>query len=116
MTAYMVDTIYIIKYMGVDVYNDPVDPPDDIEVKGKIEYKTRFLSDLSGQEVVAGSAGRAMSSASVLLPGSIDVDLERELQHEDRLKFNDIEHKILAIERPKAFSSYFVFKYKVWVA
>lgn len=115
MTAYMTDSITIIKYAGVDDYNYP-DDTSEVSVKGKIEYKTIFIKDLSGQEVVAGSAGRAMSSASVLLPESIDVGLGRALKHEDRLKFNDVEHEILTIERPKAFSKYFVFKYKVYVA
>lgn len=115
MTAYMVDDVTIVKYNGVDVNNEPV-ATTDVDVKGKIEYKTRLLSDIKGQEVTAGSEGRARSSASVLFPESIDVALGRELRHEDRLKFNSIEHAVLLIDRPKAFTSYFVYKYEIWVA
>ena len=112
---YMVDAITIIKYNGVDINNQPV-ATTDVEVYGKIEYKTRLLSDIKGQEVTAGSEGRARSSASVLLPETIDEPLGRELRHEDRLKFNGIEHAILLIDRPKAFTGYFVYKYEAWVA
>lgn len=112
ISVYCVDDITIIKYGGVDTYNHP-QATSEVDVKGKIEYKTRFLSDPKGQEVVAGSAGRAMSSAMVRFPESIEVDLGRALQHEDRLKFNDIEHTILMIEKPKAFSNP---HYEVYVA
>jgi len=54
-----------------------------------------------------------MTSALIHLAGSIDVPLGRALKHEDRLKFNDIEHRILVIEKPKAFSNP---HYEVWVA
>ena len=115
MSAYLTDDITIIKSAGYDIYNQPV-ATSEVGVKGKIEYKTKLISDLKGAEVVAGTRGAVTASASVLLPESIDVALERALNHDDRLKFNDIEHTILKIEQPKAFSSYFVFKYQVWVA
>ena len=116
-SSYFVDTVYIIKWAGVDIYNEPTGLPlDEYEVKGKIEYKTKLLSSLSGQKVVAGAKGAVVSSATVLLGESIDDIIGGELQHEDRIKFNGIEHTILKIDRPKAFTGYFVFKYEVWVA
>ena len=115
MSAYLTDSITIIKYMGVTDYNEPIDT-ENIGVIGRVEYKTTLLSDLKGQEVVAGKAGMVSASAIVLLPESIDISLERALRHEDRLKFDDVEHAILKIEQPKAFSTYFVFKYRVYVA
>ena len=54
-----------------------------------------------------------MTSAMVRFAGSIDIPLERALKHEDKLKFNDIEHRILQIDKPKAFSNP---HYEVWVA
>ena len=114
-SSYFVDTVIIIKWAGVDSYNEP-NPTTPYTVKGKIEYKTRLLSGLSGQQVTAGSKGAVISSVTVLLGESIDEVLGRELQHEDRIKFNSIEHAILKIDRPKAFTGYFVFKYEVWVA
>ena len=112
ISSYCVDDITIIKYAGVDVYNEP-EATTEVEVKGKIEYKTVLLSDLKGQEVVAGRAGMVTASAMIRFPESIDTDLGRALRHEDRLKFNDIEHKILKIDKPKAFSNPI---YEVYVA
>lgn len=116
-SSYFVDDIIIIEWAGVDIYNEPSGLPlNEHKVKGKIEYKTKLLSSLSGQKVVAGAKGAIVSSATVLLGESIDAIIGRELQHEDRIKFNSIEHTILKIDRPKAFTGYFVFKYEVWVA
>jgi len=116
-SSYFVDDIIIIEWAGVDIYNEPDPLPlNEHKVKGKIEYKTRLLSGLSGQEVTAGTKGAIVSSVTVLLGESIDEVLGRELQHEDRIKFNKIEHTILKIDRPKAFTGYFVFKYEVYVA
>ena len=112
ISSYTVDDITIIKYAGVDDYNHPI-ATSEVDVKGYIEYKTKLLSDLTGEQVVAGTKGRVMTSALIHLAGSIDVPLGRALKPEDRLKFNDIEHRILVIEKPKAFSNP---HYEVWVA
>ena len=115
ISAYLVDDIIVIKWAGVDIYNEP-NATTPYTVKGKIEYKTRLLSALSGQQVTAGTKGAVVSSVTILLGESIDEILVRPLQHEDRIKFGGIEHTILKIDRPKAFTGYFVFKYEVWVA
>lgn len=104
ISAYCVDDITIIRYGGYDSWNEPL-ATTDIDVKGKIEYKTRLVRDITGEGVVAGTAGAAMSSAMVRFPESIDSDLGRGLSHEDRLKFDGVEHAILKIDKPKAFSS-----------
>ena len=105
--AYDTDDITIIKYGGYDSWNEPL-ATIDIKVKGKIEYKTRLVMNLSGEKVI--------SSASILLPENIDGVLYRDLIHEDVLKFDGVEHAIIRINTPKAFSSFFVFKYEVFVA
>lgn len=105
--SYMVDDITIVKHGGYDIWKQPL-ASSDVAVKGKLEYKTKLVKDMEGEEVV--------SPATILLPESVDAELSRELTHEDMLKFDGKEHTILAIETPKAFSSYFVFKYKVYVA
>jgi len=114
-SSYFVDDIIIIKWAGLDIYNEP-NATTEYEVKGKIEYKTKLLSGLSGQGVVAGTKNAVTASATVLLGEEIDDIIGGALQHEDRIKFNNIEHTILKIDRPKAFTGYFVFKYEVWVA
>lgn len=105
--SYMVDDITIVKYAGDDEWQEP-DPSSDVSVKGRWEYKTHLVKNIEGEEVV--------SSATVLLPESVDVDLARALTHEDMLTFDGVEHAIVAIETPKAFSSFFIFKYKVHVS
>ena len=112
ISSYTIDDVTIIKYAGVDDYNEPI-ATSEVDVKGYIEYKTRLLTDLTGQQVVAGTKGAVTASAKISLAKSIDVPLGRALRHEDRLKFNSIEHRILKIDEPKAFSSP---HYEVWVA
>jgi len=89
ISAYLVDDITILKYGGEDSWGEPLAPAS-INVKGKIIYKTRLIRNMAGEEVV--------SSAMVYL-------LDRALTHEDRLKFDGVEHTILRIDKPKAFSN-----------
>ena len=89
ISAYLVDSITILKSLGTDEWGEPL-PPTEISVKGRIEYKTKLIRDIAGEEVV--------SSAMVYLEN-------RDLGHEDKLKFDDIEHVILRIDKPKAFSN-----------
>lgn len=96
ISAYCIDDITIVRYASYDSWNEPL-ATTDIDVKGKIEYKTRLVRNLEGEEVV--------SSAMVRFPEEIDTDLGRGLIHEDMLKFDDIEHVILRIDKPKAFSN-----------
>jgi len=114
INAYMVDPITIIKAGGAPTWGEPAGTTE-VKVMGKIEYKTKLLSDLTGEQVVAGTRGAAMASAMVLLPESIENEscLNRALSHEDKLKFNGIEHAILKIEKPKAFSNP---QYEIYIA
>jgi len=104
ISAYCVDDITVVRYGGYDSWNQPL-ATTDVDVKGKIEYKTRLVRDLEGEEVV--------SSAMVRFPESIDTDLGRALIHEDMLKFGGVEHAILRIDKPKAFSNPI---YEVYIA
>jgi len=101
---YLVDPITIIKAGGDPTWGEP-DATSEVDVMGKIEYKTRLIRNLTGEQVVAGTIGAITSSVTVLLSASIEGDpyLGRALSHRDKLKFNSIEHVILEIETPKAF-------------
>lgn len=112
ISAYCIDDVTIIRSGGYDSWNEPL-APTEIHVKGKIEYKTKLISSLKGEQVVAGTRGATMASAMVRFPESIDADLGRDLSHEDRLKFDGAEHAILKIDKPKAFSNPI---YEVYVA
>ena len=99
ISAYMIDDVTIIRHGGLDSWNEPL-ATTDIDVKGKIDYRTRLVRNLAGEEVI--------SPATVYFNDSIEAAafLGRALTHEDRLRFDGIEHSILSIVRPKAFSWY----------
>jgi len=101
---YLIDPITIIKAGGAPTWGEPADTTE-VDVMGKIEYKTRLIRNLTGEQVTAGTIGAITSSVTILLSANIETDayLGRALSHRDKLKFNSIEHVILEIETPKAF-------------
>jgi len=90
--AYLTDEITIIKSAGVDKWGEPL-TPEEIETKARIDYKTRLVRNFAGEQVV--------SSATILLKN-------RELSHEDKIKFDGIEHAILNIAKKKDFSNQYL--------
>ena len=93
----MVDEITILKWNGNDENNEPLSG-DIITVKGYVEWKTRLVRDIKGEQVV--------SRVTVLLPKKIDGPLGRQLLHEDRLIIESgfYDRSIINISQPKAFS------------
>ena len=69
---YLVDPIIIMK-SGVSPGWDEPGAYDPIDVMGKIEYKTRLIERLGGEQVTAGTIGAITSSAMVLLSESIEM-------------------------------------------
>jgi len=97
INAYAVDPIIILQWNGYDEWNEPLSGTV-VEVKGYVEYRTRLVRDIKGEERV--------SSVTVKMPKKIDVELGRPLSHEDRLIVGEesIERSIISIGQPKAFS------------
>jgi len=97
INAYCVDPIIILKWNGYDEWNEPLSG-EIISVKGYVEYRTKLVRDIRGEERV--------SSVTVKMPKKIDVELGRPLSHEDRLIVGEesIERSIINISQPKAFS------------
>ena len=95
--AYCVDEITILKWTGYDEWNEPLSG-ETITVKGYVEWKTRLVRDIKGEERV--------STVMIYLPKKIDKLLGRPLSHEDRLIVGEesIERSIISISQPKAFS------------
>ena len=94
--AYCVDEVTILKWNGADEWNEPVSGTI-ITVKGYVEWRTRLVRNIKGEEVV--------STVTVMMPKKIDAELGRELIHEDRLILGgSFERAIIAIAQPKAFS------------
>lgn len=92
ISAYLVDDITIIKSGGTDSWNEPL-ASSEKAVKGLINYKTKLVRNLKGEEVV--------STASVLFHEDINTALGRALSYEDLLKFDGIEHVIIKVGKPK---------------
>jgi len=96
--GYLTDTAVLIKKPATDVFGSETAPAEEITIDVLIEYGTRMVVDRAGNEV--------LSSARVSMR-------DRAISHEDRLRFDDIDHGIKAIEKPKAFGQRHV---KVFVA
>lgn len=96
INAYLTDDLWTVKAPDppFDEYNKP-NPPVVAAVKGFIDWKSRIVRNLEGEEVT--------SQASVLLK------LDPDLGHEDKLRIYDptrdenIDHAIIAIHPAKGF-------------
>lgn len=98
--AYCVDDILVLKWLGNDSWGEPLSG-EVVEVKGYVEWKTKLIRNLQGEQVV--------SSCTIYLPKKIDraAYLGRRLLHEDKLWIatESIERAIIDIRQPKDFSS-----------
>ena len=97
INAYCVDEVTILKWTGYDQWNEPLSG-EIITVKGYVEWKTRLVRNIKGEEVI--------SRVTTHLPKKIDKLLGRKLIHEDRLIIESgfYDRSIINIHRPKAFS------------
>ena len=97
--AYMVDDLTILMWNGEDTWGEPLSGTM-VEVKGYIEWKTRLVRNVLGEEVT--------SSVTIMLPKKIDkaAYLGRALCHEDRIWIGgeSFDRAIIVIGTPKAFS------------
>ena len=99
VNVYMVDPLTIVMWNGNDTWGEPLSGTL-VDVKGYIEWKTRLVRNLQGEEVV--------SSVTIMLPKKIDrtAYLGRALMHEDRIQIGseDFDRAIIVIHTPKDFS------------
>lgn len=102
--AYCVDEVTILKWNGANEWNEPLSGSM-IEVKGYVEWKTRLVRDIKGENVNIGKPS-TISPVTVYLPKKIDVLLGRALMHEDKIIIEGevSERTIIDIHQPKAFS------------
>ena len=92
LNVYGVDDIIIVRAPdpAYTEWNEPIDPTEET-VKGYVEWKTKLVRNLAGEEVV--------SSGNVLIP------IDTTVNHIDKLKINSVEYPILTIEYGKDFSN-----------
>lgn len=81
--AYLKDNFIVLRHGTKDQYGSE-GPGTEEPAKGLIEWKTRLMRSIQGEEV--------LSQASVLMA------YDATLTHEDRLKLSGVEYPILAIE------------------
>lgn len=87
---YLTENVTISK-IAYDKWGSPTST--DTVVKGRFEQTTKLVRDLSGEQVV--------SSANVYLKSDINVE------HIDKIKYDNKEYSILTIEVAKDFSDRF---------
>lgn len=94
--AYCVDPITYKKWLSVDTYGDATF--EEIAVKGYVEYKTKVVVDIKGEDQV--------SLAKIWFPTSLEVKIGRIPKTSDRMKLDgeDYDHAIINFAGPKAFS------------
>ena len=98
--VYCVDDLVIVKWNGEDTWGEPCSGTM-VEVKGYVEWKTRLVRNLQGEEVV--------STVTIYIQKKIDrpAYLNRALCHEDRIievNGETFDRAIIAINAPKDFS------------
>ena len=95
--AYCNDKITIQKWNGNDEWGEPIEATEVI-VKGYVEYKTKLVRDIKGENIA--------SQVTIRMPKNIDSKLRRAFCHEDkiRLEGESFDRAIINILQPKAFS------------
>ena len=84
---YLTETITWRRSAGLDRWGTPLPPPPDTQVKALVEWETRLVYNLAGEQVV--SAGR--------------ISVKAEPSHQDNFVVDGVEHAILSIAPMRAF-------------
>ena len=98
LSVYMVDDIYIFKWVGDDEWGEP-DTREKIAIKCKINYRTKWIRDYKGEETVS------MADLDFVYQDVID-KVGRMIIHKDRIliKGDEIDNQILRVIHPKRFT------------
>jgi len=88
--AYLVDSITILRWQGDDMHNEPVAAAVEVNINGYVNWKTRLIRDINGEEVVSS--------------GSAYILYNENLTHKDRLKIDGVEYAIITVKQLKDFS------------
>lgn len=94
--SYCTDSITLIAPASKDEWGEPSGPETEIPLKARVEFKSKLVRDLAGNEV--------MSVARVVFR-TRTVDPESKIRLDD---YSTDEHGILSVSRPKDFRDRFV--------
>ena len=92
LDVYGVDSIIILRAPdpAYTEWNEPIAATEET-VKGYVEWKTKLVRNLAGEEVVSS--------------GNATIPIDTTINHIDKLKINSVEYPILTIEYGKDFSN-----------
>lgn len=88
--SYMVDALTIVRHAARDQWNEEGTPTLELTT-GYIEWGTKLIRDLQGDQVVAA--------------GRVWLEYDSTLTHEDKLRIDSVDHVILKIETQKDFEA-----------
>jgi len=99
-SVYDVDSLTLWKWNGDDEWGEPIEPTE-LSVKGYVDYKTRLVRNIAGEQVASEVTIYFMDK------NNIDTVLGRILDHEDKIQLTgeDFKRPIISIGQPKAFSN-----------
>lgn len=89
LARYMTDSLEWIQSGGRDQWGEPLDATT-ISITGRIDRSQKLVRDNAGQEVVA--AGSVLMTAGPPTPGA------------DKLKWDGIEHPVIAVDEKRSHS------------
>lgn len=108
ISSYEVDKFIIKKYKDRDTWGTK-NTPETIEIKGYLEYKTRLIRDIKGEEVTSSIMIRIHKK-------KLDRKLNRALNHEDRIYKINGEQIDKAILRIYIIKDFYDSHYEVYLA
>ena len=98
LNVYMVDDVLILKWKGDNEWGEPF-PREEIAIKCKINFRTKWIRDYKGEETVS------MADLDFAYQNIID-KVGRMIIHKDRIliKGDVIDNQILKVVHPKRFT------------
>jgi len=80
-SSYFRDSVTLVPEPIQDKWGETVSTPDNVSLKGRIEYKYRRITDNKGNEVISNA--------------TIEIE-DRDLDMDDKLVFDGITHSIIS--------------------
>lgn len=89
LNAYLKDLVYVVRHGATNGFNEPAAPTVE-PARAFVTWKTRLIMNAKGEQELASCA--------------VMMAYDSTLTHEDKLRINGIDRRILSIEEMKDFS------------